>query len=68
MKYIDTHAHLDFKGFDADRKAVIENLVTQEIGVINIGTTLESNEKVAQLTKDNKLIWAMIGIHPTDIK
>lgn len=67
MKYIDTHAHLDFKGFDADRKAVIENLVTQEIGVINIGTTLESNEKVAQLTKDNKLIWAMIGIHPTDI-
>lgn len=67
MKAIDTHAHLDFPQFDADRDALIARLAEEEIGVINIATDFASNQKVVDLANANDLIWATVGIHPTEV-
>ncbi len=67
MRLIDTHAHLDFPEYNADRTALIANLKKLEIGVVNISTSLESIPEVVKLATENELIWGMIGIHPTDI-
>ena len=67
MKAIDTHAHLDFSAYDQDRGDVIKKLEVQGIGVINIATDEASLEAVDLLSKDNKLIWGAVGIHPTEV-
>lgn len=67
MRAVDTHAHLDFPDFDADRAAVIDQLATAGIGVINIATDVESNQRVVELTK-NKLIWGALGLHPHEVR
>lgn len=67
MRAIDTHAHLDFPQFDADRAQLIAQLTREEIGVINIATDFESNQKVVNIANDNELVWAAIGLHPTEI-
>ena len=67
MRAIDTHAHLDFPQFDADREELIAKLAKEEIGVINIATDFESNQKVVELATRNNLIWAVVGLHPTEI-
>lgn len=67
MRLVDTHVHLDFPDFAADRAALIAELAKQQIGVINISTSLESIPQVVELANNNPLIWGMIGLHPTDI-
>lgn len=67
MLIVDTHAHLDFPQFDADRSEIIDDLDKHEIGLINISTSLESIPTVIKLATDNPSIWGMIGLHPTDI-
>ncbi|MDP3993339.1 MAG: TatD family hydrolase [bacterium] len=67
MRAVDTHAHLDFPQFDADRAALMAQLAEEEIGVINIATDFESNQKVVDLANTNDLIWATVGLHPTEV-
>lgn len=66
LKAIDTHAHLDFSEFDTDRAKLIERLDQEKIGVVNVATSVESIEKVLDLTKHSGM-WATVGVHPTDI-
>jgi len=67
MHSVDTHAHLDFPQFEDDRASLIKELAKLDIGVINIATTVESNEKVAELAAKNDYLWAAVGVHPTEI-
>lgn len=67
MELVDTHAHLDFPQFDSDREALIAALAAEQIRVINISTSVESISRVVELAKNNPLIWATVGIHPTDV-
>jgi len=65
--YIDTHCHLNFPDFDADRDAVIRDAGENGIvGVINIGTGIETSRKSIDLSKRYGLIHPTVGIHPTD--
>lgn len=64
---IDTHAHLDFESFDADREAVIER--ARQAGVekiINITSYAKDFDKVKQIAESHKLIWHSAGLHPHD--
>lgn len=67
MQFIDTHAHLDFSAYDSDRDELILRLAIDQIGVINVATDLESNQKINALSKDNRFIWGTVGLHPTEI-
>ena len=64
MKYIDIHAHLNFPEYDGDRGEVIKRIGEAEIGVINVGTDLETSRAVVKLAEENDNMWATVGIHP----
>lgn len=62
---IDTHAHVQFPAYDADRAAVIERARAAGIGMVNVGTQYSTSEaalRAAEQYKDN--VWASAGFHP----
>lgn len=64
---IDTHAHLDFSQFDADRDLVIKSDFDDGLeAIINIGTDLGSSRRSIELTERYKDIYATAGLHPHD--
>lgn len=63
--FIDTHAHLDDKRFDADREDVIRRAFASGIErIINIGAGLGSSERSVALAQKHKNIFASVGLHP----
>lgn len=65
---IDTHTHLDFPDFAADREAVIRRAV--EAGVtrmIAVGTNLETSRAALALAQRHPEVFATIGIHPNEV-
>jgi len=62
---LDTHAHLDFPEFDADRQEVIAR--AQEAGVemiVNAGAGLEASQAGVALAETYPQVYAAVGIHP----
>jgi len=69
IKFIDTHAHLDFENFDQDRDAVIKNAQLANVSaIINIGINFETSRKSIELAEKYDFIYATTGIHPHDSK
>ena len=61
----DTHAHMDDRAFDADRKALLQSLPEQGIGLLmNPGCSLESSRNASVLSKTYDYIYAAVGSHP----
>jgi TatD DNase family protein len=63
----DTHCHLDFNKFDADRADVI--LRAQKAGIARIvipGTSWTSSLSAVKLAESHPMLYAAVGIHPTD--
>ena len=67
---VDSHCHLDLPQFDADRDAVIAQMV--ESGVryaVNPGVDLPSSRAaVALALRQHERIYAAVGIHPHEAK
>ncbi|WP_299523418.1 TatD family hydrolase [uncultured Methanobrevibacter sp.] len=62
---IDTHCHIDFEDYDKDRLEVIKRAQNVLDAVIDSGTSLEGNQKVLELSKENKgFIYPTFGFHP----
>lgn len=63
---VDTHCHLHFDAFDADREAVIER--AREFGVaylVNVGTDPGTNEAAHTLSSKHKsFMFHTAGLHP----
>ncbi len=62
---VDTHCHLHFDAFDADRDAVIQR--AREFGVeylVNVGTDPATNEAAWALASKNEHMWSTAGMHP----
>jgi TatD DNase family protein len=67
--FVDTHAHLQWRSFDDDLKAVLER--AEEKGVtriVNIGFDLAGCLKGVELAKNHGGLYATVGIHPHDAK
>ena len=62
---IDTHCHLDFGQFDADRDAVIERARDQGISRIIVpAVDLPGCQGVIHLAESYEEVYAAVGIHP----
>ncbi len=63
----DTHCHLDLERFDADRPEVLQR--ARAVGVSRIlipALDLESCRRVLKMVQTDALLFAAIGIHPTE--
>lgn len=62
---VDTHCHLDFPEFAADRDEVIKRAREGGIDcIINIGSSLEGSTRSLELAAAYEFIYATVGIHP----
>ena len=68
MRLIDTHAHLDEESFDVDRPEVLNRAASLGVvGVLSLGTTLDSSRRAAALALSHSAIRAAVGVHPNYI-
>jgi len=62
---IDTHCHIDFEEFDSDREELIKRSKEKLNAVINSGYSVESNQKVLELSQEYKdFVYPTFGFHP----
>ena len=66
--FIDTHSHLNFKAYDADREEVINRTQKEGVVCIDVGTKYETSKNAIELAEKNEGIYAAIGMHPIHIK
>jgi len=65
--FIDTHAHLNFESFDADRDAVIQRAVEAGVDKIIVPSVDEKSSRLAvDLAECYSQVYAAVGIHPQD--
>jgi TatD DNase family protein len=67
IKYIDIHGHVNFPDYDADREEVIKRALEAGVGMITIGTDIESSRRAILLAETHDNMWATVGVHPTEI-
>jgi TatD DNase family protein len=66
---IDTHCHIGFKDFDADRSEVLQRAWgtgLSAIVMIGAGSKVNGNQKTLDLTALDERLFATIGVHPHD--
>ena len=68
MLYFDTHAHYDWKEFDADRSELFDRFKKILCGLVNIGINLESVKKVKEYADKYQYMYYSIGIHPMEVE
>ena len=69
MHMIDSHAHLDFRDFNNDRDAVIEQArAAGLIAIVNIGTSVSTSRAAVALAAQHDFIYATVGVHPHSAK
>jgi TatD DNase family protein len=67
MNLTDTHCHLDFEKFDADRHEVLERARMAGLTRILVpGLDLPSSLRAVKLAESDPMLFAAIGFHPTD--
>lgn len=67
--FVDTHCHLDFKDFDADREEVIERAKAAGVTyIINVASSTEGSRRSVALAARFDRVYASVGIHPHDAK
>ncbi len=66
IRHFDVHSHLNFPQFEADREAVIAEMVAKNIATITVGTGLETSRQAVWLAEKYENLWAAVGFHPLD--
>jgi len=64
MKYIDTHAHMNFVIYDDDRSQIIEKTRNDDVIVINVGTQQDTSKLAVEIADQHDHLYAIIGLHP----
>ncbi len=62
---IDTHCHLDFKDFDADRDEVIDRALKAGVSrIVNVASSVEGSRRSVELADKYDMVYATVGVHP----
>ncbi|MCW3147180.1 TatD family hydrolase [Stutzerimonas stutzeri] len=65
MPLIDTHTHLDFEAFDADRQAVLARSAANGVErIVVLGVHADNWQRVWQLACAEPAVHAALGLHP----
>ena len=67
IKYFDIHSHLNLEPLSNDIEGVISRMKELSVGTVTVGTGLTTSREAVNLArKYPEMLWATIGIHPTD--
>jgi len=67
MMYIDTHTHLHFEHFEADRAAVLDRARAAGVrAIITLGTGVPSSQRSLAIARQHAEVFAAVGIHPSE--
>ena len=66
LKLFDSHCHLYFPQFDADRVEVLQHMSALDIGAIVVGTDFETSKAALELAAQHDFLWVSVGLHPND--
>jgi TatD DNase family protein len=67
MEFVDTHCHLDWNSFDADREAAIDRAAQAGVTrMITIGVDGPSSRRAIELAETHDTVYAAVGVHPND--
>jgi TatD DNase family protein len=62
---VDSHCHLDFPDFAAERDAVVSRARAAGVGtMLTISTRLDEFENVRAIAESDPAIWCSVGAHP----
>ncbi|KAF0155820.1 MAG: TatD DNase family protein [Syntrophaceae bacterium] len=65
---VDSHAHLEMKEFDSDRKDVIERASLAGVDcIITVGTNPSLSRKALSIARQYENVYATVGVHPHDV-
>lgn len=67
MLLIDTHSHLHFKSYDADREAVHLRMAEFGIKTITVGTAMNTSREAVAYAEKHEDVWAAVGYHPDHV-
>jgi TatD DNase family protein len=63
--FADTHAHLNFKAFDKDFDKVIDECLSDNVWMINVGSNYDTSIKAIEIAeKYDNGVFAAVGLHP----
>ena len=66
---IDSHCHLNFNAFKNDWKEIIENCLSKNIWMVNVGTKYETSKKAVEIAEEfSDGVFAAIGLHPIHLE
>jgi TatD DNase family protein len=63
----DAHTHTHFAAFEKDHKDVIDRALKAGVGLINVGTQLDTSRRAIEVAHEfeNQPVYATVGLHPT---
>lgn len=65
MKYVDVHTHVNIAAFKDDWKEVCERALDADVGLINIGTQIDTSKRAVEIANEfDTGVYAVVGLHP----
>lgn len=61
---IDTHCHIHFPAYDANRDEVLQRMKEKSIWGITVGTSAQTSREAVAFAEAHDGIWATAGYHP----
>jgi len=68
-KYIDIHAHVNFKAFKEDTDEVIRRALENNTWLINVGSQYGTSKRAVEMAHQyNEGVFAIVGLHPIHLE
>ena len=61
---MDTHCHIQFRGYDEDREQVIKRCEEKGVIMNAVGTQKDTSRSSVELAQKHSSIYATVGLHP----